>query len=70
MEDRRTYIVKTESPDCWYEVSNYNTASLKPGITIAFVTKEFDICELISMSRETAAEIVNIISSMLIEEQE
>lgn len=68
MEDRQTYIVKTENPDWWYEVSNYNTASLKPGITIACVSKEFDICELISMSRETAAEIVKVISGILAEE--
>jgi len=68
MEDRQTYIVKTENPNWWYEVSNYNTASLKPGITIACVSEEFGICELLNMSRETAAEIVKIISDILAEE--
>jgi len=70
MEERQTYIVKTENPDWWYEVSNYNPSTLQSGITIACISKEFDICELIVMSRETATEIVKIISSMLTEEKE
>ena len=70
MKERQTYIIKTEDPDWWYEVSNYGTTSPKPCITIKCISRRFGIFEAVNMSRETATKLVRIILCMLNEEQE
>jgi len=70
MTEKQTYILKTEDPDWWYEISNYDPTSSKPWITVKCISRKFGVFEAVNISRETATKLVRIISCMLNEEEE
>jgi len=70
MKEKQTYILKTEDPDWWHEISNFEPTSSKPCITIRCISRKFGVFEAVNISRETATKLVRIISCMSNEEEE